>query len=107
MQDRLDIKILLGKRIKELRIKKGFTQEYLAELINVGQRNLSKIECGNNFVTSETLNNIVKAFNIEPEELFNFNHNKDKEILKKELLTAINNETVDIIQLYRLYKAIK
>ena len=49
-----NIKVLLGKRIKELRNKRGFTQEFLAEKIGVGQRNLSKIECGNNFVTADT-----------------------------------------------------
>ena len=55
MKDNADIKKLLGRRIKELRESKDLTQEQLAEKIGIGQRNLSKIECGNNFVTSETL----------------------------------------------------
>lgn len=107
MFESTDIKKLLGKRIKELRTKQGLTQEVLAEKIGVGQRNLSKIECGSNFVTSETLSNILSALNVEAKELFDFNHNNDADILKQELLEAITNETVDLNLMYRFYKAIK
>lgn len=65
-----DIKILLGKRIKELRIKKGLTQERLAEIIGIGERNLSKIECGTNFVTSETLSKLLTALDIQATDKF-------------------------------------
>ena len=105
--DNFNIKKLLGKKIKELRQKKNYTQEQLAELIGVGERNLSKIECGNNFVTAETLSNILSALDVEAKELFDFNCNNDKEILKQELLRAIFDESIDIKLLYRLYEAIK
>ena len=36
------MKELLGKRIKELRIKKQLTQEQLAEMTDMGERNLAK-----------------------------------------------------------------
>ena len=64
--------------------------------MNIDQRNLSKIECGNNFITAETLSKILKTLNIEAKELFDFNHKQDKENLKPELLQAIVHETVDI-----------
>ena len=102
-----NIKVLLGKRIKELRNKRGFTQEFLAEKIGVGQRNLSKIECGNNFVTADTLQKIINAFEISAKELFDFEHNQSKEILKKELINAINEEKIDIKLLYNFYEALK
>ena len=107
MKEQTDIKKLLGKRIRELRTKKGFTQENLAERIGVGQRNLSKIECGNNFVTAETLAKILSALNVEAKELFDFNHNNDTKILKQELLRAISDETVNIELMYRFYEAVK
>ena len=107
MSETLDIKQLLGKRIKELRTQKGYTQEYLSEQIGIGQRNLSKIECGNNFVTAETLSKLLKALNIDAKDLFDFSHKQDKELLKQELLSAITNETIDIELLYRFYTAIK
>lgn len=107
MENNIDIKKLLGWRIKELRTRKGMTQEKLAEMIGVGERNLSKIECGNNFVTSETLSNILSALDVEPSELFNFKHLDEKEELKTELIEAIKNEQVDIKLMYRFYKSLK
>lgn len=107
MAEKLDIKKLLGKRIKEIRTRQGLTQENLAEKIGVGQRNLSKIECGSNFVTSETLARILSALNVEAKELFDFNHNNNTDILKQELLEAITNETIDLNLMYRFYDAIK
>ncbi|MBQ2645423.1 helix-turn-helix transcriptional regulator [bacterium] len=103
----LDIKNLLGRRIKEFRIKKGYTQEFLAEKIGIGQRNLSKIECGTNFVTSETLAKILMVLDVEAHELFKFNHNNDKEILKQELLKAISSDQIDIELMYKFYETIK
>ena len=64
-------------------------------MIDVGERNLSKIECGNNFVTAETLSKIITALEVEPTELFNFKHLDEKEELKKEGLTT---ETVNASQ---------
>ena len=107
MEQNTDIKKLFGRKIKELRLKQGLTQESLAEAIGVCERNLSKIECGCNFVTADTLNKILIALNVDACDLFNFRHNQDKENLKQELLKAINNETVDINLMYRFYEAIK
>ncbi len=107
MDKNTNIKKLLGKRIKELRTKRGLTQEVLAEKISVGQRNLSKIECGTNFVTAETLAKILIALDIEAQELFNFNHKADKEILKRELIEAIKSDKVDVSLMYRFYQSIK
>ncbi|MDD3012375.1 MAG: helix-turn-helix transcriptional regulator [Candidatus Gastranaerophilales bacterium] len=102
-----DIKILLGKRIKELRIKKGLTQERLAEMVGIGERNLSKIECGTNFVTSETLSKMLIALDVEAQELFDYGHHKEKEALKNELINALNDDTVDVELLYRIYRALQ
>lgn len=107
MEDNTDIKKLLGKRIKELREHKNLTQEKLAEKIGIGQRNLSKIECGNNFVTSETLSKIMSALDVDAKDLFDFNHKNNKEILKRELFEAIKYEKVDIELMYRFYQSVK
>ena len=64
-----DIKKLLGLKIKELRLKKGMTQEELSEKIGMVERNLSKIECGKNFVTADTLTNLIDALEIKPKDL--------------------------------------
>lgn len=105
--ENIDIKKPFGRRIKELRTKKGYTQEFLAEKIGIGQRNLSKIECGTNFVTSETLSKLLSVLEVEAHELFNFKHNNDKEYLKNELLNAISTDKIDIGLMYKFYESIK
>ena len=102
-----EIKNLLGKRIKELRRIKNLTQEQLAEKMEIDQRNLSKIECGNNFITAETLSKILIALNVEPQELFSFKHHLDESIIKKEFMNLITSNDTDFKLLYKLYRAIK
>lgn len=102
-----DIKRLLGKRIKEIRTKKGMTQEELAEITGMGERNLSKIECGVNFVSAETLSKLSDALSIDPKVLFDFNHLKDENELEKELIEAIKTKDIDIRLLYKFYQSLK
>ena len=73
----------------------------------MGERNLSKIECGINFVSAETLQKISVALNVNAKDLFDFGHLRNEEELKKELLNAINNNKIDINLLYRIYQSIK
>lgn len=56
------VKDLFGIRIKELRKEKVWTQEYLAELIEIDTRNLIKIENGQTFPRSQTLDKFVEVF---------------------------------------------
>lgn len=107
MENNLEIKKLLGQRIKELRTKKGLTQDQLTEKLNVGQRTLSKIERGNAFVSAETLAKLLTALDVGIDELFNFGYLQEKEAIKGELIDAIQNEKIDISIMYRIYKSLK
>ena len=51
----MDIKKLLGKKIKEIRKNKNFTQEKMAELIGIETASLSNIENGKYYPTAENL----------------------------------------------------
>ena len=105
--DELKFKKLLGQRIKELRIKKKLNQSDLAEKVGIVERNLSKIECGDIFVKAKTLTAIMKALDVEPKELFDFSSLQKKSSLKESLVSAINNDLVDVDLLYRIYRSIK
>lgn len=90
------------KKIKRIRILRGYTQEKLSELADISQRALSKIEIGENFVTAETLDKLLIALDITAEELFSTNHLKEtSELLKMidENLQKIgdNSEKLEII----------
>ncbi len=103
-----EIKYLLGLKIKELRNKKGLSQQQLAELINIDQRNLSNIECGNSFPVKSLLA-IAEVFNITLPELFNFNYlatnipDMKKYIIKR--LDNLDNENIKT--LYKLISAMQ
>ena len=102
MENNLDIKGLLGKRIKDLRTERKLTQDKLSEMVGFGQRTLSKLERGKTFITAEHLAKLLTAL-----DLFNFGYLQEKEILKEELITAIRKEEVNIEILYRIYKSLK
>jgi len=101
------IKELLGKKIKQYRILRGYSQEKLAELLNISQRTLSGIECGNNFLTSQTLDKIFEVLEISPDELFSVEHLKPATELVKELVSDIKSLEYDEEKLKIIYKIIK
>jgi len=101
------MKKLFGKRIKELRTRKNLTQEQLAELLNIGERNLSKIECGVNFVSADTLEKLAVSLGVSYKELFDFEHLKDESLMKSELISSINKNSIDVNLLYKIYLSIK
>ena len=43
------LKKAFGKKLKFIRKAKGLTQEKLGELIDINQRQLTRIECGKNY----------------------------------------------------------
>lgn len=82
-----NLKIRLGRRIKDLRKSKNITQEKLAEVINMDITSLSKIETGRNYPQPETVEKLANALNISIDKLFLF---KD-DFSKEEYLNEINN----------------
>lgn len=67
-------KELLGARIKEIRKARGLTQEQLAEMIDVEQKHVSRIESGKNFPTIDRLEKIAAALNVPLMGFFDFLH---------------------------------
>ena len=89
MEKRRKMKITtkFGKRLKEIRKRKGLTQEQLAELVGMETVNISKLELGEHLPKKENLEKLCKALEIEPKELFDFGYMKTK----NELIIDINN----------------
>lgn len=102
------LKQKLGARIQEIRKSKNLTQEMLAEKINMDKPNLSNIECGKRFMTSETLEKLANALSVEEQELFNFGHIKTREELKQYLIDLINKSTdKELMYLYKTMSALQ
>ena len=100
-----NIKKLLGKKIKTYREKKGLTQEELAEKIGINSRSVSLIECGTNFITADTLTNIINALDVSPKALFDFDDDYvNKKEIKEKLLNLIENNEDKINTIYKIIK---
>ncbi|OIO81310.1 MAG: hypothetical protein AUJ89_01050 [Candidatus Omnitrophica bacterium CG1_02_43_210] len=67
------IRLKLGKRIKELRIKRGYTQEKLSETANIDYKYMQKIEGKNPpALKIDTIEKFAKALKVNPGELLKF-----------------------------------
>ncbi len=68
----MNFKQAFGRHLKIIRKSKGLTQEKLSELIGIHPRQVSKIETGDHFPTSSTIENLCVELTISPRDLFNF-----------------------------------
>ena len=102
-----NIKVLLGKKIKELRKNRGLTQEKLAELAGIEIPSLSNIENGKNYPNHETLEKIALALQIKPYELFIFDYYKNYEELIAEMISSMQKNEGLTRKMYQFYECIK
>jgi transcriptional regulator with XRE-family HTH domain len=68
----MDIKAKFGLKVKELRSKKGWSQEKLALNADLDRTYIPSIESGKRNVSITVIEKIAKAFQIETEELLKF-----------------------------------
>lgn len=95
----------LGKKIQKLRKSSKITQEKLAEIIGIDPKNVSRIENGNTYPSSETLMAIANALNVNVYELFVFNDDIPYAQMKQEIISALDNDRI-ILYLYRQLKGL-
>lgn len=80
----IDYKII-GERIRELRIKKGYTQAYLAELSGIEPSNISHIERAATKLSLPTLVSIANALGATLDEIVYDNLEKSAHISQGEI----------------------
>jgi len=66
----ISLPVRLGRRISDLREKRGLSQTQLADLAEIGRAHLSQIENGAVAARIDTLYAISKAMELTLEELF-------------------------------------
>jgi transcriptional regulator with XRE-family HTH domain len=79
----------LAQRVKELRKRKGLSQEDLSENSGVSLRTIQRIENAETEPTGETLKRISNALNVVPEELIDWTIIEDRGYLKAMNLSAL------------------
>jgi transcriptional regulator with XRE-family HTH domain len=68
----MDARQQLGQRLKHLRRVRGYTQEQLAERIDISPKYLSSIERGAENPTLQLLGRLAQGLQVELYELFQF-----------------------------------
>ncbi|MDO9067829.1 MAG: helix-turn-helix transcriptional regulator [Deltaproteobacteria bacterium] len=99
-------KKLLGQRIRELRKRKGLSQDQLSEKIGIDPKHLSRIELGKSFPYMETLEATAKALQVEIQDLFEFHHlSKEAATIEEinKMLHGANEETIRNVYKYIRY----
>lgn len=88
----------LAQGTKELRKRKGFSQEELAENSGLSLRTIQRVENGETEPTGETLKRISSTLELTPHELINWDANKEtlKKMLKarNEYLHIFDNKLI-------------
>ena len=68
----MDIKITVGKRIKELRNNLGISQEELADIAELDRTYITSVEGGKRNISIVNIEKLAKALNITLSEFFDF-----------------------------------
>lgn len=99
----------IGKQLREIRQKKGYTQEYIAKMAGVNTSHISNIENNHVRISLQTLILVCNALDVTVDyilknEYNNSNSSVDNEI-KKELNNCSNDEKEIILKIIRAIKS--
>jgi len=68
----MDIKILVGKRIREIRNQRGISQEELADLASLDRTYITSVERGKRNISIVNLEKLANALEVSLAVLFTF-----------------------------------
>ena len=70
----MDIKIAVGKRVKELRNKLGISQEELADIAELDRTYITSVECGKRNISIVNVEKLANALNVSLAMFFEFDY---------------------------------
>ena len=95
------ITIALGKKIRSLRLSRGWTQEQLAEYADLHVSYIVLLEKGANRATIETLEKLAKAFGISISELVHSLDETNDDPMKKQMRDLVEDFVQKIDAIYK------
>lgn len=88
------MEIIIGKKIRKLREIKGYTQDYMANKLQISQRAYSKLERNEQKISFDRLQSISNILEINPIELLQFDEQMVFNHCKQSgKINTINNHT--------------
>ncbi len=68
----MDIKVSVGKRVKELRSQLGKSQEELADLAGLDRTYITSVECGRRNISIVNIEKLSNALGVTLKDFFDF-----------------------------------
>jgi len=105
----MDTKELLGKRVRDLRKKRGMTQEQLAEVAGVDVKYLGSIERGIENPTVRILEKLAATLSVKVHQIFDFEHEaKGEKLLRRRIIQILDKcDEKELQMILKLVSAIK
>jgi transcriptional regulator with XRE-family HTH domain len=103
----MDLKQMIGARIKDIRNKQGITQEQLSEKIGINTKYLSSIERGKENPTLNILLNLAQSLDVNLDEIFSdiqIEDPKNRKAMINSLLNQVDDEQLKFA--YKILSAI-
>lgn len=99
--------VLLGRRIRDLRVKRGLSQERLSELCGISSRHISELERGKSNPGYQLLESLSRALGISAPELLNFAHHRKPEEIRRDMLEMVGRLEGESLRVaYRMLRAL-
>ena len=95
--DNAELKILLGKRVLELRTARGLTQQQVADKMNIDIRNFRRMELGETFPARNIIP-LAKALGVTLSQLYDIEHLQ----MDEQSMRTFVKESVDVMPLEQL-----
>lgn len=103
----LDFKYI-GKKLKKLRLSKGLTQEYIANMADVNTSHISNIENNRVKISLPTLVHVCNALNVTVDSVLADEYNDPSSVLEQEILRELRNCPVETQkQILKIIKALQ
>lgn len=93
-------KEIIGKKIRQIRIERGFSQEELSEKIDISPRHMCTIENGKSFPSIETFVKISEILDIDINDFFNLTP-ENNDVLRAEIYNLIQTSTLKELYLIK------
>lgn len=95
----MNLRYIIGERIKSKRKEKGLTQEQLAEKANMHPTYIGKMERGDKSATLDSLEKVIAALDMSYEELFKYIQpssleNEENSVLWQ-IINILNAKSID------------
>ena len=68
----MDIKLLVGRRVRELRKTIGISQEELADMVGLDRTYITSVECGKRNISIVNIEKLANALQVSLKDFFSF-----------------------------------